>query len=170
MQAKEQKLESAALFLDLSKAFDTLDHEVLLAKLDHYGIRGICNDWFHSYLTGRSLIARIQTCENKTIKSDSFNIGYGAAQESCLGPLLFILFMNDMHLLLTFSSIILFADDTTHFNSAKNTQFLRYSLEHDMSLLMDGYRANKLSLNIDKTVLLKFWPGNHDFNSRWVKH
>ena len=69
-----------------------------------------------------------------------------------------------MHLLLTFSSINLFADNTTLFNSARNTQFLKYSLEHDMTLLMDWYRADKLSLNVDKTALLKFWPGNHDFN------
>ena len=71
--------------------------------------------------------------------------------------------MNDMHQLPTFSSIILFADNTTLF-SARNTHFLRCSLEHDTSLLMDWYQANKLSLNIDKTVLLKFWPGKHDFN------
>ena len=136
LQAKEQKLESAALFLDLSKAFDMLGHEVLLSKLDCYGTRGICNDWFHSYLTGRSLIAKVQTSENKITKSESFNISYGTAQGSCLGPLLFILFMNDVHFLPTLSSIILFADDAMLFNSARNTHFLRFSLEHDMSLLM----------------------------------
>ena len=138
---------------------------MLLSKLDCYGIRGICNDWFHSCLTGRSLIAKVQTSENKVTK-ESFNISYGTAQGSCLDLLLFILFTNDMHLLPTFSSIILFADNTTLFNSARNTQFLKYSLEHDISLLMDWYQANKLSLNFNKTVLLKFWPGKHGFYIR----
>ena len=124
LQAKEQNLESAALFLDLSKAFDILDHEVLLVKLERYGIRGICNDWFHSYISNRMLTTKVQTSENKITKSDSYDINYCTAQGSCLGPLLFILFANDIYLLPTFSSIILFADDTTLFNSAKNTNFL----------------------------------------------
>ena len=101
----EQKLESVTLFLDLLKAFDTLDHEVLLSKLECYGTRCICNDWFCSYLTERLLIAKVQISENKITKSESFNISYGTAQGSCLDPLLIILFMNDMHLLPTFSSV-----------------------------------------------------------------
>ena len=59
-----------------------------------------------------------------------------------------------------FSSIILFADDTMLLSSAKNDQLLRFHLEHDMLILMDWYKANKLSLNVDKTVLLRFWPSN----------
>ena len=162
-QAKEQNLESAALFLDLSKAFDILNHEVLLVKLERYGIRGICNDWFCSSLNNRTLTTKVQTSQNEITKSDSYDINYGTAQGFCLGPLLFILFTNDIYLLSTFSSIILFADNTTLFNSAKNTNFLQYSLEHDMSILMDWYKANKLSLNVDKTVLLKFWLRDKPF-------
>ena len=136
---------------------------VLLVKLERYGIRGMCNDWFCSYLSNRTLTTKVQTSENEITKSDSYNINYGTAQGSCLGPLLFILFTNDIYLLPTFSSIILFADDTTLFNSVENTNFLQYSLEHDMSILMDWYKTNKLSLNVDKTVLLKFWPGDKPF-------
>ena len=97
---------------------------------------------------------------NVITRSKSYDIMYGTAQGSCLGPLLFILFYNDIYLLPMFSKIILFADDTTLVNSAKNENFLRYILEHDMLLLIDWYKANQLSLNIDKTVLIKFWPNN----------
>ena len=101
---------TAALFLDLSKAFDTLNHEVLLKKLERYGIRGICNDWFGNYLSNRSLKAKIQTADHEIKRSDNFDISYSTAQGSCLGPLLFIIFTNDIYLLPTFSKIILFAD------------------------------------------------------------
>ena len=117
-------------------------------------------------MTNRSLIAKVQTSKNTVTKSDNFAISYGTAQGSCLGPLLFILFTNDIQLLPTFSSIILFVDDTTLFNSTKNDQLLQFSLEHDMLLLMDWYKANKLSLNVDKTVLLKFWSTSKVFDRK----
>ena len=156
-------MHSAALFLDLSKAFDTLNHDVLLMKLERYGICRICNNWFRDYLSNRQLRAKIQTSENKIVKSNSFNITYGTVQGSCLGPLLFILFTNDVYLLLTFSKIILFADDTTLLNSCNNIHFLKYSFKHNMALLMDWYCANQLSLNVNKTVLVKFWPSATPF-------
>ena len=85
------------------------------------------------------------------------------AQWSCLGPLLFILFCNDIYKLPTYSKIILFADDTSLLYSRKSTNFLRYALEHDMRLLIDCYWANKLSLNIAKTILLKYWLEGKSF-------
>ena len=160
LHARDEGLHAAALFLDLSKAFDTLNHNVLLQKLDRYGVRGLCLDWFRDYLTNRSLVSKITTPGNVITRSESYDIMYGTAQGSCLGPLLFILFCNDIYLLPTFSKIILFVDDTTLVNSAKNVNFLRYTLEHDMSLLIDWYKVNQLSLNISKTVLIKFWPNN----------
>ena len=161
-----KKKHSCALFLDLSKAFDTLNHDVLLKKLDLYGIRGICNDWFRNYLSGRSLVCKLNTLENTVIKSDIFNITYGTAQQSCLGPLLFILFMNDIHLLPTYSTLILFADDTTLYNCHRKIQFLKYMMEHDMSMLIDWFKANQLSLNVEKTIMIKFWPDNTSFETK----
>ena len=87
-------MHSAAMFLDLSKAFDTLDHSILLKKLDLYGLRGVCNDWFRDYLSDRKLVCRLTT-NNGITRSGTFDITYGTAQGSCLGPLLFILFCNN---------------------------------------------------------------------------
>ena len=70
LDSKNAKQHSCAVFLDLSKVFDTLDHKILLDKLDKYGIRGICNNWFSSYLKDRKLQCKINTAENVTIKSD----------------------------------------------------------------------------------------------------
>ena len=160
LQAKEQSQHSAAMFLDLSKAFDTLDHTILLRKLDLYGLTGICNNWFESYLKDRTLVTKLTTSDKKTVKSEV----YGTAQGSCLGPLIFIVFCNDIHLLPTYRRIIMFADDTILICNHKNIKFLKYVLEHDMSILTNWFTANKLSLNVNKMVLLKFWPEGKKFN------
>ena len=156
LQAQNQGLHSSAMFLDLSEAFDTLDHKILLRKLDLYGLRGICNELFEDYLKNRTLVTKMSTTDNKLVRSEKFNITYGTAQGSCLEPLLFIIFCNDIQLLPTYSRNILFKDDTTLLYSHENIKFLKYALEHNMILLIDWYRANKLSLNVGTTVLVKF--------------
>ena len=157
LQACNTNLNSAALFLDLSKAFDTLNHEVLLAKLERYGIRGIVNKWFGSYLNQQLLVAKILTGEGKTTYSEPFHISYGTAQGLCLGPLLFILFCNDIKYLPIFGKLILFADDTTLINHHRNKKFLDFAMIHDLELKIDWFKANQLSLNLSKSVLLYFW-------------
>ena len=152
LQAKEEGKSSTSIFLDLSKVFDTLNHEVLLSKLDRYGVRGIANKWFSSYLTDQSLKVKVTIGTNKTVYSDKFPITDGTAQGSCLGPLLFILFCNDIHLLPTFGHLILFADDTMLLNSNHDRNFLKYMMIHDMSLLTDWFKANQLSLNKGKPI------------------
>ena len=144
--------------------FDTLNHQILLQKLEKYGVQGIAKDWFEDYLRDRSLAANITTGLNTTMKSDRFNITYSTAQGSCLGPLLFIIFVNDTHLLPLYSKIIFFTDDTTIFNSHKAIQYLQYMMEHDLHLMQSCFNANKLSLNLGKTVALKFYSP-----SRWTE-
>ena len=164
LHAHNKNLQSVGVFLDLSKAFDTLNHEVLLKKLECYGVRGIVNDWCKSYLEGRTLIAKVSTSKDTITKSTPFHITYSTAQGSCLGPLLFILFSNDMHLLLIYGHLILFADDTTLLNHHQNPKFLHYVTHHDMAMLHDWFKANQLSLNLSKTVLMKFWPGHTKYD------
>ena len=124
--SQELKHYTIGLFLDLSKAFDTLDHKILLQKLERYGIRGKALEWFKSYLSSRKMRykCRIES-SNKLEYSDYYNSNYGTPQGSCLGPLLFILFTNDLHLNIVHSSSILFADDTTLYNSHRNLEYLK---------------------------------------------
>ena len=146
------------IFLDLLKAFDTLDHAVLIAKLERYGVRGILLEWFRSYLSERSLIVKVSTPTSATTLSDCYPITNGTAQGSCLGPLLFVVFCNDIYMLPILGKLILFADDTTLLETHKNKRFLTYAVHQNMLLLMDWFRAKKLTLNLGKTVANNFWP------------
>ena len=93
LKAKEKGQYSAAVFLDLLKDFNTLNHKVLLHKLEHYGIQDTAHKWFESYLQNRSLVAKTTTSLNNVTYSNSYDITYGTAQGSCLGPLLFLFFV-----------------------------------------------------------------------------
>ena len=110
----ENRKYSCCVLLDLSKAFDTIEHTILLNKLDLYGIRGNVLSWFKSYLTGRKLRVKCRTISNmKETTSKEYPVEYGTPQGSCLGPLIFLIFVNDLHLHLQFSESVQFADDTT---------------------------------------------------------
>ena len=110
------------------------------------------------------MVAKVTTGNNQITYSEKFDITYGTAQGSCLGPLLFIIIVNDIHLLPLYSRIILFTDDTTIFNSHKSSQFLKYTVEHDLNLLIEWFKANKMSLNLSKTIIMKFRSSNTSFD------
>ena len=114
--------------LDLSKAFDTLQHSVVYKKLERYGLRGNCLSWFKSYLTGRTLQVKCTNNSGKEILSDRCNIDYGTPQGSCMGPLLFLIFCNDLHLNLQFLESVQFADDTTLHISHRNMNYMKFCL------------------------------------------
>ena len=157
LKAKENHQKTISVFLDLSKAFDTLDPKILLAKMEQYGMRGVVLKWFASYLTNRQLRVKCQVASEQNYQySDIYDVEFGTPQGSCLGPLLFLLFTNDLYRNIENSSAILFADDTTLYKSHRNTRYLKWCIEEDLKTISDLFKANKLTLNLDKTVYFFF--------------
>ena len=121
-KAIDNNMYTAGIFMDLSKAFDTIDHEILLDKLYQYGFRGVSHAWFKNYLSNRKQMVSY----NSTLSS-SESVKCGVLQGSILGPLLFIIYMNDICFTSKLLSYILFADDTTVFYSSSNLDSLYVS-------------------------------------------
>ena len=142
---------ACGVFVDLQKAFDTVEHSILLHKLNYYGIRGVANDWFKSYLTNRQ---QHVTVYGK--KSRKLDIKHGVPQGSVLGPLLFLIYINDLHKAIKNSDVYHFADDTSLIHSSTSLKKLNKNINHDLKLLCEWLRANKISLNASKTELIIF--------------
>ena len=158
LQNKDNGIKTAAVYLDLSKAFDTISHNLLLDKLDLYGVHGLSNNWFKSYMSNRSIQVKCRTLScNTTEISKQYHIKYRTPQGSCLGPLLFNLFYNDLYMNIEHCNLIMFADDTTLYASHRNVSYLNYILQNDLINLENWFAANSLSLNASKTFAMKFW-------------
>ena len=153
----ENRKYRCCVLLDLSKAFDTIEHTILLNKLELYGIRGNALSWFKSYLTDRKLRVKCKTFSNmKEVRSKDFPIEYGTPQGSCLGPLIFLIFVNDLQLHLQFSESVQFADDTTLLLSHRNPTYLQFCVESELANIQDYFNANKLTLNVSKSMYILY--------------
>ena len=139
------------IFVDLQKAFDTVDHKILLHKLEFYGIRGVCNDWFQSYLSDLKQFVSING-----YNSDLMPVIYGVPQGSVLGPLLFLIYINDLHKAIRYCKVHHFADDTNLFHTNTSVKNLNKLANHDMKQLNNWLSANKISRNVEKTELVIF--------------
>lgn len=153
LEGFDQKEMTLGVFLDLSKAFDTIDHTILLYKLEHYGIRGIALQWFKSYLSQRQ-----QYVQYKNYTSDTQLIECGVPQGSVLGPLLFIIYINDICNCLLKCKSILFADDSSVRLKGKNKAKLYKAMKEELTKLIEWFQANRLSLNLTKTYCVLFQP------------
>ena len=129
------------IFIDLKKAFDTVNHSILLSKLNHYGVRGKAYDWFQSYLSNREQFV----CINGH-KSDSLSITCGVPQGSILGPQLFLaMYINDLPNTSKLLSVHLFADDTNIYCSCKNLNDLELILNQGLHAVAEWMKSNRLA-------------------------
>lgn len=141
----------SGLFLDLTKAFDCVNHETLLTKLNYSGVRGVANDLFRSYLMNR-----MQCVKNGNWVSGLAPINIGVPQGSILGPLLFLVYINDMHRLPLKGTPFLYADDSALFYSGQNINSNIVVIREDLILINDFFRINRLCLNVGKCNILHF--------------
>ena len=143
------------ILLDITKAFDSINHDILITKLENYGFRGHSSVFLRSYLSGRTQFTSLQSCT-----SDMRTISYGVPQGSILGPLLFLLYINDIQYVSREIDLRLFADDTAIFLHHRDPNILIHQGKLTMKQIMTWFETNKLSLSIGKSNFILFHGRN----------
>ena len=150
-KALEKKQIAVLLLLDFSKAFDMVDHSILLFKLEHYGIRGRYLDWFKSYLTDRKQYVHVNNHD-----SIEYTLKYGVPQGSVLGPTLFLLYVNDLPEISKLADYIFFADDANLIFTGDTYESIRENVNTVLRLIQNWVVKNGLKLNLSKTKYMVF--------------
>jgi hypothetical protein len=149
-------MNPTGIFLDLTKAYDILNHKVLLSKLNSYGTRGVANLWYESYLSQWKQRVEINSMKQGTYVLTAREIEYGVPQGLILGPILFSLYINDLPLNIMRSKIALFADDTNILVSEANMNNPKYKLNNVTNELQTWFALNSLVVNVKKTSAMSF--------------
>ena len=147
----ENKLNTGAVFIDLRKAFDTVDHTLLIRKLKHIGLSEAVINWFSSYLSLRTAVTSINN-----ITSSPKPVTVGVPQGSILGPLLFLIYINELPQCLKHCKSILYADDTLIYYTARTETELQDKINEDLNSLYQWLNNNLLTLNYEKTKFMIF--------------
>ena len=155
----DKKMYTCGVFIDLKKAFNTVNNIIILSKLNHYDIRGTAITWFFSYLS-----SRYQSVMLNGVTSSRKVITCGVPQGSILGPLLFLIYINDMHHSVMSATVYHFADDTNLMCFSKNLKRLRKDFDLDLDLLYDWLCANRLSIKTGETGFIVFRPPRHNLD------
>ena len=146
-----------AVFLDLAKAFDTVNHEILLSKLDKLGFRGIVNSWFRSFLCDRRIVVDV----NGELSAER-SVNIGVPQGTVSAALLFILYINDLSNVSDNLKFVMFADDTTVYASGASVDELSTLITNELKKVDSWLTANRLSLNLSKTCYMLFNKKRND--------
>ncbi|GFG39409.1 hypothetical protein Cfor_08358 [Coptotermes formosanus] len=160
-EALDTKIMTIGIFLDLSKAYDVINHKILLTKLEDYGFRGVVNNWLQSYLTGHKQYVEVKYKGNKDIildnvKSDLKEIHSGVPQGSILGPVLFLLFINDLTRHILDADVVLFVDDTNILIQAEDENVIQMKINRTMNTLYKWFYTNGLVINTEKSAAMSF--------------
>ena len=147
------------VYLDFSKAFDTVNHTILLIKLHHHGIRRQALNWFKSYLENKK-----QFVTYNIVRSTLKNMPCGVPQGSILGPLLFLIYINDLANVCKFTMPIFFADDSNLFLNGKNLDEIELKLNNELDQIVRWLKIDKLTLNVTKTQCMLFTKRRHNRN------
>ena len=137
--------------MDLRKVFDTVNHKILLETLQHYGVRGMAFNWFQSYLTNGK-----QYVEVNGASSDVLYVMCGVPQGSVLGPLLFLIFINDLPGVCKKLKFYLYADDTNIYFESDSLDFLEKTINKELRKVDKWLTTNRLALNVDKSHFVLF--------------
>ena len=145
----DEGLLTGLISIDLKNAFDTVDHEILCQNLEHYGVVGKELSWFKSYLSSREQYCRINDVDSNV--NDINDINVGVLQGSCLGQLLFLVYINGLPCIIKSSKVSMYADDTSIYHSCKDIMQLNAVSNEELRRLDRWLKGNKLSLNVAKT-------------------